>query len=148
MTQSTENNELFSKKNPFKVPEGYFENFAESVMQKIENETQLAPKISMWKTWGSRIAVAASIIIVTTLSFSIYQFTKNPKTINTNIATISVIADTTDAELSFVDENHIVDVMTSNTSESSYTTESKVEGDDIIDYLVDDVDENLIAEAY
>lgn len=144
MTQNTENNELFSKKNPFKVPEGYFENFTERVMQQIENETHLTPKISMWKTWRSSVAIAASIIVISIFSIGIYQFTKNPKTINTSIAAIPVAADTAaDEELSFVDENHIVDVIITN------TPEIKVEGDDIIEYLVDDdVDVNLIAEAY
>lgn len=148
MTQTAENNDLFSKKNPFKVPEGYFENFAERVIQKIESETQLAPKISMWKTWGNKIAIAASITVIAVFSFGIYQFTKNTKIINTNIAKVEVISDTTDAELSFVDENQIVEVITSNLIEAPVISESKVEGDDIIEYLVDDVDENLIAEAY
>lgn len=142
MTQNTENNDLFSKKNPFKVPEGYFDNFAERVMKQIDSEVKLPQKISMWQKWGGSISIAASIIVVSVLSIGIYQFTKNPESLNSNITAISVIADSSEAELSFVDENHIIDVITSN------TPEAKVEGDDIIEYLVDDVDVNLIAEAY
>lgn len=147
MTQNSENKELFSKENPFKVPDGYFENFAEKVMQQIDSETRLAPKISMWNTWKGRVAVAASVLIVSISSIGIYQYTQKPQINNINIAETAVITstvDTSDAELSFVDENQIVDVITTNNF-----TEIKVEGDDIIDYLVDDdVDMSLIAEAY
>lgn len=147
MTQNSENKELFSKENPFKVPVGYFENFAEKVMQQIDSETKLAPKISMWNTWKGRVAVAASVLIVSISSIGIYQYTQKPQINNINIAEtakVTITADTSDAELSFVDENQIVDVITTNNF-----TEIKVEGDDIIEYLVDDdVDMNLIAEAY
>ncbi|MBI5541175.1 MAG: hypothetical protein HY951_14005 [Bacteroidia bacterium] len=147
MTQNTENKELFNKENPFKVPEGYFENFAERVMQQIDSETRLAPKVTMWNTWKGRVAVAASVLIVSISSIGIYQYTQKPQINNINIAEtakVTITADTSDAELSFVDENQIVDVITTNNF-----TEIKVEGDDIIDYLVDDdVDMNLIAEAY
>ena len=140
MKQGIENNELFSKKNPFKVPDGYFENFNLILMQNIENQSQNIQKVTFWHSWKHKVAVAASIAIFAVFSFSLYYIIIKNQPVNSNIA---VVADTADAELSFVDENQIVDAIIIT------TPELKVEGEDIIDYLINDnVDINLIAEAY
>ncbi len=141
MNDENLNKELFNKNNPFKIPEGYFEDFTFKLMQNIENESQNTNKITFWHSWKYKVAVAASIAILAVFSFNLYHFIGKQKSENQNIA---LVADTNnETELSFVDENHIIDVITNSTNEQ------KIEGDDIINFLVDDnVDENAIAEAY
>jgi len=109
-------------------------------MQNIENQSQNIQKVIFWHSWKHKVAVAASIAIFAVFSFSLYYIIIKNQPVNSNIA---VVADTADAELSFVDENQIVDAIIIT------TPELKVEGEDIIDYLINDnVDINLIAEAY
>lgn len=49
-----------NKNCSFKVPEGYFENFADDLMSKIpESQTPMTVKISMWRKLRPVVAVAA-----------------------------------------------------------------------------------------
>ncbi len=42
--------ERFGRRNPFKVPDGYFENFTEDVMKQLpEKEYPAVGKITMWE---------------------------------------------------------------------------------------------------
>ena len=50
--------EKFGKKQPFKVPEGYFDAFAKGVMEQLPHESQTVP-ISAWRRW--RIAAAVAV---------------------------------------------------------------------------------------
>ena len=56
-------NERMSKQNPFRVPEGYFDDFATQVMAKLpERESQpvVAKRVSFLRPW---MAVAASLVV-------------------------------------------------------------------------------------
>ncbi|MDR2038109.1 MAG: hypothetical protein LBQ60_09315 [Bacteroidales bacterium] len=56
----------FSNKNPFSVPDGYFENFQDHIMSRIREEEKPEKKISVfqWNTYGRLIAAAACILFV------------------------------------------------------------------------------------
>lgn len=55
-------NERMSKQNPFRVPEGYFDDFATQVMAKLpERESQpVAAKRVSFRPW---MAIAASLVV-------------------------------------------------------------------------------------
>ncbi|OFX29131.1 MAG: hypothetical protein A2X08_01485 [Bacteroidetes bacterium GWA2_32_17] len=140
MIEENLNKELFNKNNPFKIPEGYFEDFNSNLFHKIENESEIV-KVTFWHSWKYKVAVAASIAVLAVFSFSVYQFNYKQNLINKNIAV--VIDNNTETELSFFDENHIIDEI------ATSDIEQKIEGNDIIDFLVNEnIDENAIAEAY
>lgn len=141
MNEENLNKELFNKNNPFKTPEGYFDDFNSKLFQKIENESHIV-KVTFWHSWKYKVAVAASVAILTVFSFSIYQFIGKQNLKNQNIAVV-VDDKNSETELSFFDENHIIEAI------ATTDNEQKIEGDDIINYLVEDnIDENAIAEAY
>lgn len=59
--------ERCGKKNPFIVPDGYFENFAENLMDELpENHSQDPPEISMWqriKPWLYMAAMFCGLML-------------------------------------------------------------------------------------
>lgn len=145
MSINNKENINFNKENPFRTPEGYFENFSEKIMQKIGEPEVTEKRISTWHLFKTQFAMAAGIIGFALLAYYSYNLISNNNSqINhKNNNVIAVIADTTDAELSFVDETHIVEAL------STTTPKQEVDGNDLINYLIeDDIDENLIAEAY
>ena len=60
----------FGQENPFKVPEGYFDNFASNFMKQLPEETPKAVEVEMpvtkrtWITPMRRFAIAASFAAV------------------------------------------------------------------------------------
>lgn len=71
------NIERFSKTNIFKVSEGYFEGLSEKILSNIEPKQAKTIKVNWWKTPQIRWSVAASIVLMVGLWFSIPQFTKD-----------------------------------------------------------------------
>lgn len=69
VTDMKEEKELFQKigkENPFKVPEGYFENLTQQVMERLpEKEPQPTQEISMWervKPWAYMAAMFVGLM--------------------------------------------------------------------------------------
>ena len=57
---------IAGKQNPFKVPEGYFENLTSTVMERLEEPVkQEAPVISMWMRVRPYVYLAAMFIGIT-----------------------------------------------------------------------------------
>ena len=53
----------YGKKQAFKVPEGYFENFAEDLMRKLpEKEIKAPEKISTWTRVKPWVYMAAMFV--------------------------------------------------------------------------------------
>ena len=66
VTDMKEEKELFQKigkENPFKVPEGYFENLTQQVMERLpEKEPQPTQEISMWERVKPWVYMAAMFV--------------------------------------------------------------------------------------
>ena len=140
MSYKQENNNPFNKENPFKVPDNYFDSLSDKIFERISESENINKKPAQIISWKKQIAMAAAIVGIIFMSYSGYKIL-NKQDHSQN--QFSQIIDTTDAEYSFVDENFIVEALTTNQPETD------VEGEDIIDFLVDEnVDENLIADAY
>lgn len=77
----------YGKKQPFKVPNGYFNSFAENLMDKLpEQQPVMTPHISMWRKWRKlrlTVAVAASVCAV---MFSVMTFMHNTKPTHSPLA--------------------------------------------------------------
>ena len=77
----------YGKKQPFKVPNGYFDSFAENLMDKLpEQQPVMTPHISMWRKWRKlrlTVAVAASVCAV---MFSVMIFMHNTKPTHSPLA--------------------------------------------------------------
>lgn len=77
----------YGKKQPFKVPNGYFDSFAENLLDKLpEQQPVMTPHISMWRKWRKlrlTVAVAASVCAV---MFSVMTFMHNTKPTHSPLA--------------------------------------------------------------
>ncbi|WP_300727738.1 hypothetical protein [uncultured Bacteroides sp.] len=93
-----EENELLKKygnKNPYKVPEGYFSEFADKLMEQLpEKEVTETPKISAWTRMKPWVYMAAMFV---GLMFTVRMVTgfkgHNGNQTNVNIEAISDLPD-------------------------------------------------------
>lgn len=64
------------KEHPFGVPEGYFENFASRLQERIrEEESSHVPVRRMANGAKFRIAMAAAVVGLALISYSLFKFT-------------------------------------------------------------------------
>lgn len=60
----------FGRKAPFKVPEGYFDDFASRLMDRLPGQGKPQPAVvchmrpSAWRRWRKAITVAAASVVV------------------------------------------------------------------------------------
>lgn len=67
----------FGKQQPFRVPDGYFDNLAANIMDKIPEELPaMTPRVALWRRLRPAVAVAASVCAV---MFSVLLFMDKPK---------------------------------------------------------------------
>jgi hypothetical protein len=63
------------KKQPFSVPDGYFESFSDRLQARIREEQQKATPVHRIRTFTrARAAMAAAILSVALISYSILRF--------------------------------------------------------------------------
>jgi gliding motility-associated-like protein len=65
------------KTNPFKVPDGYFENFQQNIIQQVQFIPQPSPIQSFFRNFGTTVlnpqfAAAASVVLIIAVSALIY----------------------------------------------------------------------------
>ncbi len=67
----------FGRKAPFKVPEGYFDDFASRMMDQLPAHSQTAVvcelKPSMWKRCRKAVAVAAASVVMGVMAVGAYM---------------------------------------------------------------------------
>ena len=63
------------KKSPFGVPEGYFESFSERLQERIREEESSIPVRRIGSGSRLRIAMAAAVVGLALISYSIIKFT-------------------------------------------------------------------------
>jgi hypothetical protein len=96
----------YGKKNPFTVPDNYFENFRKDIMEKLpEKESANEAKITAWqriKPWIYMTAMFCGLM------FSAKMLMQKP---NDDIQTIadSVHAEFTDEEIENIIDNSMID---------------------------------------
>jgi hypothetical protein len=64
------------KKQPFSVPDGYFESFSDRLQARIREEQHSTPPVPRIRTFTrARVAMAAAILGVALISYSVLRFT-------------------------------------------------------------------------
>ena len=57
--------EMFGRKNPFKVPENYFETLADNIISQLPEESSAqVVKMSVWKKYRVHLLAAACVLSV------------------------------------------------------------------------------------
>ncbi|MGA1978777.1 MAG: hypothetical protein ABSG89_13135 [Bacteroidales bacterium] len=120
------------RRNPFKVPENYFEEVNRSILDTASkvNETRPVPE-GLYRKLRPYLAVAASLIVLAVLGYYASKFVK-PERNNIDIAKISM----EEFSSSYLDE---VDVhILENEADSGLITDKmpEVSRPEIIDYLL------------
>jgi hypothetical protein len=128
-SQSNMNQNFAHKKNPFTVPEGYFETFPDKVMKQIQ-ELPTAQKPTVVRIiFRRQLAIAAGFIGFFLLSYTFIHFLINkPNEKNQQLAQQTT---SEDIVMQRVSEHDIIE---------AFDTDKKtpVDGDAIEDYLLDE----------
>ena len=131
-----------SKKNPFKVPENYFEViYIKIIYSTVENHSEVK-QISIYSRLKTYLAVAASIAVLVLLSYTAYYFIHTSKP-GTALPEIS---------LNEFSENYLndIDILTLEQNAGSIEQSAgqiDLNSKEIIDFLLfDNVDINVIYE--
>ena len=139
--------EKFTNKNPFKVPEGYFEGLHSRVQQRIREEEvpdgrREVPVRRLDRSLRFRIALAAAVVAIALLSYPLVKvFITDPA------------AADRDAELAILDESgffndtyHLAEYLETDGEELD---EEEAFLDEAVEYLaMNDVEMDLIFESY
>ena len=118
------------KKNPFKVPENYFEDFHNRIIEATAGSEQERPGKSIVRKLRPYLA-AASVALIVALGYTAIWFSGNNKSelVFPNIS------------LSELPDNYLIDIdiltLEENVAAGSFfEEETGVDNEDIIDYLV------------
>ena len=131
-----------SKKNPFKVPENYFEEVTRKIISSTVETHPAYKEISIYRKLRPYLAVAASIAVIVLLSFTAFYLLHTTKPVPTL------------PEISFNEfsENYLndIDILTLEQNAGSIELnvgQTDLNSKEIIDYLVfDNLDINVIYE--
>ena len=133
------------KDSPFRVPEGYFDNFADRLNGKIQQEKRPERKGKIHLFGRPYLAIAASFVgflIITATVFKVVK-TKHVSTGLTNEEIIAYIKE----DIYDYDEATIIENLKPENSVAPTKTELK--DDEIIEYLKnDDVDASTITDEF
>lgn len=115
MKEKTDLNKKIGKENPFKVPEGYFENIVPQIMERLpEPETPEEIEITLWervKPWVYMVAMFCGLMF----SIKVIMGEKN----NISSQTKEITAISTDSIQSIPDE--LIDPIVDQTMMDDYT---------------------------
>lgn len=128
----------FPKGDPFKVPEGFFEQFKEETCEKVRKQT--LPPLMTGK-WMRPLKIAASFALLVAFTYFIIlfiQYAKNPV-----VSENGSVSDTLSYDYAFVDEFYTADALNDTTNDDG------VEKDDYVEFLLDrNVSYDLLADYY
>jgi hypothetical protein len=133
-----------SKKNPFKVPENYFDEVNRKIISSVAFANSKRKEKSLYQKLRPYIAVAASVAVLMVLSYTAIHLLSSRKD-------KSVFSEITISEFS---DNYLNDIDILTLEESAGSLETNVaridiNTKDIIDYLVlENIDINDIYETF
>jgi hypothetical protein len=131
-----------SKKNPFIVPENYFEEVNRKIISSTEEFNDEVKERSIYRKLRPYLAVAASVAVLSLLSYAAFYFLNSSET-SKGVPEIT---------LNEFSENYLNDIDNLTLEENAGIIEQNVasinvNNKDIIDYLVlDNIDINVIYE--
>jgi hypothetical protein len=129
------------KEQPFGVPEGYFESFAERVQERIrEEESGSTPLRRIGTSRRLRVAMAAAVLGVALISYSIFRFMSTDRITNGDYLDMAIL----EQMYIFDDEHLLYELME---IESEVLDEDEAFATQAIEYLaINDADMVLLFE--
>lgn len=132
-----------NKDNPFKTPDGYFENLSSTIEQTIETSENKKTAVYYLKTWGS---IAAGFLLLVGL----WQFILNNVLENNqdgNLANTEQTNAYEDYIVYSIDDESLLEYIAMN-NETEEETNTEIDKEDLLNYLAEDVDYSIIYEQY
>ena len=128
------------KKQPFGVPEGYFESFSERMQERIKREEKSVPVRRLVSTVRFRVAIAAALLGVALISYSIINYSISKAGSSGDYFDIALLE-----QLQFIDDDsYLMEMMDPETEELD---EEEAFAAQAIDYLaINDVEMVLLFE--
>jgi len=128
----------FPKGDPFKAPEGFFEQFKDEVTAAAKNKVAASSFMSNLRSPLKLAAAFALLVVFSYLVILFVQYSKNPV-----LSEIPSGSDTLSYEYSFVDEYYTADVLTDT------TTKDDIGKEEYVEFLMDNnVSYELLADYY
>lgn len=128
------------KKNPFKVPDNYFNDLSESLQERVKQ-----PIIIKMKYYWLKLAVAAviSILIISLVVLNIFDYNNKPEIKTQQFVENSFVVNLVDEHIIV---NEIIDDTTNIIQENNSFKNTESDEEDV-DYVAESIDlESLLAE--
>lgn len=128
--------------HPFRVPEGYFENFAGRLQQRIrEEEEARVPVRRLWSSTRFRAALAAALVLLALVSYSLIRMISPGEEPLSNFSDLVLLE-----EMYAIDNDlYYIELMENGTET---TDEEDIYLEQAMDYLaLNDVEMDLISES-
>ena len=129
------------KKHPFEVPEGYFASFSDRLQERIrEEESAVVPVRRLGSSTRFRVALAAAVLGVALISYSVYRFTNTSSMANGSYLDMALL----EQMQVFDDTDYLYELIE---SEANEMDEEEAFAAQAIDYLaINDADMVLLFE--
>jgi len=127
-SQSNMNQNDLHKKQPFSVPEGYFDSFPDKVLKQINDLPVQQEKTPRRLIIKRQLSIAAAFIGFFLVSYFVFNVIIEKPTISKETLAQSVSYD--DVVLQHVNEQDILDVLTEN--------ETPINAQEVENYLIDE----------
>ncbi|GAB4277747.1 MAG: hypothetical protein Kow0068_00980 [Marinilabiliales bacterium] len=133
------------KKNPFEVPEGYFETFPDKLLNKInEEQTKKSPFNRIVSIIKPQLKLAAAFLLLAMFAFLITYFITDNQTDNLTNNNIpeSQLNSPEQYIIDYIDNDEIISMINNDTLSS----DDEIDNETIVEYLIDnDVDVEYLA---
>lgn len=125
-----------NKQAGFTAPEGYFDNLAVRIQDRIVKENQTAEKVSFWQLLKPQLAFASLILVFAFLTYSVYTLVVPEDEISRGLSAIHL--ELSDFEQIDIEEDIIVDAIISTEDTVRSKKEVKIElSDELMQYLLE-----------
>lgn len=133
------------KDSPFRVPDGYFDKFADRLSEKIHQEKKPERKGKIYLIGKPYLAVAASFVGFLIIAITIFKVVET-KHVSTGLTKEEIIAYIKE-DIYDYDEATIIENL--KPENNITTTKNELKDDEIIEYLKnDDVDVSTITDEF
>jgi len=141
----SENN--MPKNNPFSIPEGYFENLAGKIEEKINEKQDVNKKfISFWSTARNQLALAAGFILFVLISYAVMHFIIDGNT-GKRVSGLQY-ADIIESDIQDFETDLLIEAYIE-TRKDDEVFSNDIPDEEMIDYLIsEDVDIEMIVDEF
>lgn len=128
------------KKNPFEVPEGYFDKFPMKIQERVSIQESFSEDKRPFFFWRPQLTLAFVVVAFTFISYVGFNFFLNDETKSLNAVQISELIEN---DYINIDDDYLLYEMLS--EENVDLQLSNIDDEDVLNYLdIENVDESVL----